>query len=211
MSELRWVLILIGLVILGLVFFITRYQALTARPRLLDRWQRKEPRLSSAQSAQPAAATAEPASITAPRPARPSERVVTIRLMARVPAGFSGETLILALREAGLRHGRFGIFHRMAHEPPDVEVFSVASLVEPGSFDLSALKTARFPGVSLFLIVSGVGDSVTAFDDMLATARSLAGALDGDLLDEQGNRLSVQRERYLREEIIQLRHRPLPA
>jgi cell division protein ZipA len=204
-SELRWVLVLIGLVILGLVFLFTRYQPLPARrPALLKRWHRKESALAKVDK--PAAT--EPPPKQAPRE---PERIVTVRLMARVPAGFSGEALVLAMRDAGLRHGRFGIFHRLASGDDSIEVFSVASLVEPGSFDLAALKSTRYPGVSLFLILPTQGDSVSAFDDMLSTARTLAVRLDGDLLDEQGSRLSVQRERYLREEIIHLQHRPLPA
>jgi len=44
---------------------------------------------------------------------------------------------------------------------------------------------------------------VEAFDLMMAAARALAQTLGGELLDESGSTLSVQRERYLREEIIQ--------
>ncbi|KAB2823060.1 MAG: cell division protein ZipA, partial [Candidatus Dadabacteria bacterium] len=108
---------------------------------------------------------------------------------------------------AGLKHGRFGIFHR--HEVSDEGriTFSVASLVEQGSFDLSRLKDAVYPGVSLFLMLPGPRDPLAAFDDMLATARLLAEKLDGELLDEHGSRLSVQRERYLREEVIQYPHK----
>ena len=35
---------------------------------------------------------------------------------------------------------------------------------------------------------------------------SLADKLDGELLDEQGTKLSIQRERYLREEVVQFEH-----
>jgi FtsZ-interacting cell division protein ZipA len=38
---------------------------------------------------------------------------------------------------------------------------------------------------------------------MLTTSRSLAEKLDGELFDEQGSTLSIQRERYLREEVVQ--------
>jgi FtsZ-interacting cell division protein ZipA len=57
--------------------------------------------------------------------------------------------------------------------------------------------------------VTDTGDGIAAFDAMLSTSRTLASALDGELLDENGSRLSVQRERYLREEVIQLQHTPL--
>jgi len=31
--------------------------------------------------------------------------------------------------------------------------------------------------------------------------------LEGELLDEHGSRLSIQRERFMREEVIQLQHK----
>lgn len=128
--------------------------------------------------------------------------------MSRDRAGFAGDDLILALRDAGLRHGRYGIFHSYADGQEDGEPqFSAASLVEPGSFDLARLKTATYPGISLFMALPGPVESVLAFDAMVAVARDLARHLGGDLLDEQGSTLSVQRERYLREEVIQFQHR----
>ena len=134
-------------------------------------------------------------------------KIVAIRLMARQGPGFPGEKLILALREEGLRHGEFGIFHRMADEEDSKPLFSVASLTEPGSFDLTRIKSDAYPGVTLFFILSGVDEAIETFDDMLRTGRTLSSKLDGDLLDEHGNRLSIQRERYLREEVIQFQHR----
>ena len=86
-------------------------------------------------------------------------------------------------------------------------VFSVASLTEPGSFDLSRVRNDFFPGVSLFMGLPGPVEGVAAFDLMVATARALAVGLNGDLVDEQGSTLSIQRERYLREEVIQFQHR----
>jgi cell division protein ZipA len=138
----------------------------------------------------------------------PPERIVTVRLTAHGHSTFAGNALVSALLGSGLRHGRFGIFHR--HDPQDDNriFFSVASLVEPGTFDLGTAASESFPGVSLFLQIPNRSDPVLAFDDMMRTARELARQLDGELLDEQGSRLSVQRERYLREEILQLRRKP---
>lgn len=192
MSDLRWILLLTGLVVLAAVFLFSR--------------RRRETRYEPPAESQPplpgpsVAAAGEPG-----LQAASAERVVAIRLMSRDRQGFPGEALVLALREAGLRHGQFGIFHRYDPAIENRILFSVASLVEPGTFDLSALKSRYYPGVSMFLVLPGAGDRVAAFDDMLATARILAATLDGELLDEQGSRLSVQRERYLREEVIQFR------
>ena len=41
---------------------------------------------------------------------------------------------------------------------------------------------------------------------MMTAARTLAQSLDGELLDESGSTLSIQRERYMREEVIQFEH-----
>ena len=85
-------------------------------------------------------------------------------------------------------------------------IFSAASLVEPGSFDLANIKDQEIPGISLFLVLPGPMEGAEAFDLMMSTARALAQSLDAELLDESGSTLSIQRERYLREEIIQYEH-----
>jgi cell division protein ZipA len=129
-----------------------------------------------------------------------------MRLVAKEGASFAGDELILSMRGIGLRHGKFGIFHRYEGSDEDNTIFSAASLVEPGSFDLSNIKEQQLPGISLFLILPGPIEGAEAFDLMMSTARALAQTLDGELLDESGSTLSIQRERYLREEIIQFEH-----
>jgi len=41
---------------------------------------------------------------------------------------------------------------------------------------------------------------------MMTAARTLAQTLDAELLDESGSTLSMQRERFMREEVIQYQH-----
>lgn len=139
------------------------------------------------------------------------QKIVTLRLVARDGGAFRGDELILSLRGIGLRHGKFGIFHRYDGNDESRTVFSAASLVEPGSFDLANIKEQEIPGISLFLILPGPIEGVDAFDSMMEAARALAQTLDGELLDESGSTLSIQRERYMREEIIQYHHSNLVA
>ena len=54
-------------------------------------------------------------------------------------------------------------------------------------------------------------EAAQAFDLMMAAARALAKTLRAELLDESGSTLSIQRERYMREEIIQFEHSNLVA
>jgi cell division protein ZipA len=198
MTELRWVLLLAALLILVALFLWSRY-----RPRLAERFRlsiRHAPRVPAPTDRQ------EP---TLPPKAVPDlpAKIVTIRMLSRGSAPFPGEDLVLALREAGLRHGRFGIFHFFPADADGTPIFSVASLTEPGSFDLTRLRTDEYQGVSLFLGLPGPIEGVAAFDAMVNAGRAIAKRLDGNLVDEHGSTLSVQRERYLREEVIQFQHR----
>ncbi len=137
----------------------------------------------------------------------PQTKIVTIRIVARDKTQFLGDELVLSMRGIGLKHGKFGIFHHL--DDNENIIFSVASLVEPGSFDMQNIKKQEIPGISLFLVLSASFDCIEAFDMMLNTARTLANTLKGELLDETGSTLSIQRERYLREEIIQFQHNNL--
>lgn len=198
MTELRWVLLLIALLVLLALFLWSRY-----RSRLAGRF--RLPTLRESRSL-PLAGRLEP-TLPARAASKLPAKIVTIRMLSRGATLFSGEDLVLALREAGLRHGKFGIFHYFSSDDEDTPVFSVASLTEPGSFDLTRLRTDEYHGVSLFMGLPGPIEGVAAFDAMVSAGRAVAKQLDGNLVDEHGSTLSVQRERYLREEVIQFQHR----
>jgi cell division protein ZipA len=211
MTELRLLLILFGIVLLAAIYALTRYgSSLPRRKKKEPPTDRQEPVIEpfaiGSPANEPLGSQPETAELIVHEHPQRESKVVAIRLVSRGKAGFPGDKLILALREVGLRHGEFGIFHRSVAGDEEHQVFSVASLAEPGSFDLTRIKIDRYPGVSVFMVLPGPIDGVTAFDDMLDTARRLAQNLEGDLLDEHGSTLSVQRERYLREEIIQYEH-----
>jgi cell division protein ZipA len=206
MDGLRWLLLIFGvLVIAGVYLYSRREKVLPAPEKTADRL---EPTLGSkAGESVIEDAEDEPDENTdSPIPAETPQKIVTLRLVAREGSCFRGDELILSLRGIGLRHGKFGIFHRYDGNEENQTVFSAASLVEPGSFDLSNIKEQELPGISLFSIFPGPVDGAEAFDLMMAAARTLAQSLDAELLDESGSTLSIQRERYMREEIIQFEH-----
>lgn len=132
------------------------------------------------------------------------DRVIALRLVPKTGNEIPAESAVLALRALDLRHGRYGIFHRLNDDGE--ECYSVASLTEPGSFDLTNLSGSAIAGLSVFMVLPGPGEQVERFDAMIATARELAQRLAADLLDERGSSWSIQRERYIREEIIDYRH-----
>ncbi len=139
--------------------------------------------------------------------ARDTERVVGLRLIPREGGELDAERTVRALRNAGLRHGPYGIFHHCGDRNVPESGFSVANLVEPGSFDLSNLPDSTLPGVTFFMVLPGSRDPVERFDTMIGIARDLCQSLDARLLDDLGNSWTIQRERYLREELMEYRRR----
>jgi cell division protein ZipA len=207
MAELRWILLFLGAVALVAIYLYTRRSG--KNTLLASDKERREPIVDGAADS----GEVDEAGEDQPDPNAElakvdgDSKIVTVRLMAKDKDSFPAEKLILLFRELGLQHGEFGIFHRMPDSDPGRAYFSVANLVEPGSFDLTKLKSDAYPGVSLFMVLPVAGvEGVSIFDDMLQTARTLAQRMDGELLDEQGSRLSVQRERYMREEVISFDH-----
>jgi len=217
MTELRWVLLALGVLVIFAVYLWSRglpqrwLEPLAAlRKRRTAEKVRVEPDLGAevrVNENEEAAEEAIPAAASAldPAPPAPVETIVTLRFIPNRKA-IACDRVILALRAAGLKHGRYDIFHKHADEFSDEPLFSVANLTEPGSFDLSRLSETKIPGMSFFMILPGVGDPVERFDQMVTTARELARELDGELRDEKGSSWSIQRERYVREEIIEYRH-----
>jgi len=209
MWDLRWVLLGLGALLVVGVYLWTK--GLGGRRLFPDtsRRARTEPSIGDPSSATGGgdAASSPPEAVVAaePTPRKPvaPDRVITLRLIPRGDDELSTERAVVALTGAGLKHGRYGIFHKqdVTGEP----AFSVASLTEPGTFDLANLHETTIAGLSFFVVLPGIGDPVARFDAMVETARALSVELAADLHDERGSSWSVQRERYLREEIIEYR------
>ena len=136
-----------------------------------------------------------------------TERVVSLRLIPREGEELDAERTVRALRVAGLQHGPYEIFHYCEDRNAPDSGFSVANLVEPGSFDLSSIPDSTLPGVTFFMVLPGSRDPVERFDTMIGIARDLCQSLDARLLDELGNSWTIQRERFLREELTEYRRR----
>ncbi len=209
MDGLRWLLLFFGILVIAGVYVYSRRERdkpekETPPDRRLTPTLGDEPEMPSAPEPESEPVVAEEMAVEAPEAQQ--QKIVTLRLIARDGGSFKGDELVLSMRGIGLRHGKFGIFHRYDGNDEERTVFSAASLVEPGSFDLANIKEQELPGISLFLVLPGPIDSVEAFDMMMEAARTLAQSLDGELLDESGSTLSIQRERYMREEVIQFEH-----
>jgi cell division protein ZipA len=132
------------------------------------------------------------------------QRIVALRMVA-AGGPWDGTSLRAALEAEGLRYGPYSIFHREREDGKSL--LYVASMMEPGSFDLSRMDEQEFSGVSLFGVVPGPLDAPSTFDLVLTVGRGLASRLSGQLQDEQGSTLTAQRILNLREELVHFEHR----
>ena len=133
------------------------------------------------------------------------EKIISLRVATKGGLLLNGLDIVKALMDAGLMHGSFQIFHRMA-KSTEIPVFSVASLLEPGTFDLSKLESMNTPGLTFFMVLPGELDGIEVFNDMLATAREIAERTNCELLDEKGGALTAQGAGYIRDEIVRYQH-----
>ncbi len=148
----------------------------------------------------PAVSVAATPQDTLRRDTAPKQKIIALRVISP-PGGarFAGDALRNALEREGLSFGRYSIFHR---ELEDNQVlFSVASLVEPGSFDLAEMPTREYPGVSLFAVLPGPFTGTRVFDEMLSAGRHLATKLGGLLQDDKRQPLTGQKVLDLRDSV----------
>jgi cell division protein ZipA len=132
------------------------------------------------------------------------QRIVALRLVAS-GGNWDGASLRAALEAEDLHYGPYSIFHREREDGKSL--LYVASMLEPGSFDLARMNEQDFPGISLFGIVPGPLDAPSTFELVLTVGRGLADRLAGQLQDEQGSTLTSQRILNLREELVHFEHR----
>ena len=127
------------------------------------------------------------------------QRIVTVRVCAVGTARWSGAALMAALEVHGLAYGRYQVYHRKHSDGRSI--FCVASLIEPGTFDIARMAEEEYRGVSLFAVLPGPLEPLQTVDSLLATARDLARELLGTVQDSNGMPFSPQRAAALREDV----------
>lgn len=145
---------------------------------------------------------------TTARKERPVEEVLILNIMA--PAGdyFEGNDLLRALFACGMRFGDMNIFHyHTGEEGEGPALFSLANIVVPGTFDMSAMEDFTTPGVSLFLALPAEVEALKAFNTLLTTARYIAEQLGGELKDENRSVFTAQTAEHYRQRVMEFQRR----
>ncbi len=120
---------------------------------------------------------------------------------------FSGEDIESAMAVANLKPGAMDIFHRFDSRYPDRVLFSVANMVNPGTFPTQDMSEFSTPGLLFFSQLPGVRDGMEIYSDMLYAANQLAGELDAVLQDDTHSVLSKQSIQHTRDAIMEHRRK----
>jgi cell division protein ZipA len=229
-STLRWILIIIGVVIVASIFLFgnpeKKRKPKASRKVKKDRAHRLEPTLDGS-AADDAARELELEGETAdadllgqgeldiggeppaaarpePTPRKPSgpppDKIVTLFLLAADNHVINGAELLQATVHTGMQFGDMNIFHRLP-EGSEKPIFSMANAAKPGYFERDEWNTFETSGVVLFLTLPAPVNALDAWDAMLATGRRMAEILHAKLLDEERKPFTRQREAEVREEM----------
>jgi cell division protein ZipA len=135
----------------------------------------------------------------------PVEELVVLNVMAKSRPFDGGDLLELFLRNA-VKFGDMNIFHRI--DPvTKTSQYSVASVTEPGTFDLRSMDDVDYKGLCMFMQLPGPSQATKVFTDMLTVAEKLARQLDGEVCDEQFNRLTRQSTEHYRQRVAEFTRR----
>ncbi len=155
-----------------------------------EQFQLNEEPVASASVSPRAAKSAKP---TPAKTTSGQQQILIMHLMAPKGEVLSGQQLQEAALNVGLRYGELKIFQRHLHEDGSGEVlFSMANLVNPGTFDLKTIDQMTTPGVTLFMALDDIDDPVSAFDIMVESVDSMASVMNLSVLDETRSSMTRQ-------------------
>ncbi len=212
MEGLRWILLAIGLLIVGGIYYVGT-KSNRARPSgrepprrepALDGTMERELQRLGALISEDRRPPTEPSPGVEEPPALASapEKIVALYLRCRGSGLLGGREIAAAADKVGLSFGSGDIYHRLQERGQgQVAIFSLANIMNPGSFDPARGNELQTQGLCLFMTLPNQLSALDAWDAMLAAGRRLAELLDVELLDETQSSLSRQRIAHIREQM----------
>ena len=132
-------------------------------------------------------------------------KILQINLVMR-NGEISGQMILDLAAELNLELGEFNIFHRM-DKKTNKSIFSMANIVEPGSFDKAAMESFKTPGLTLFSQLPAPVDCVKVYTDMVDVAKRIRYIVGAEMQDSSHSVMTAQSIEHEREAVVQYRHK----
>ena len=136
------------------------------------------------------------------RPSQDFDKIVSLYVAARAGHTLRGEDIVVAAEKTGLVFGHMNVFHRLVENHPERgPIFSMANIMQPGSFEMGSIRELETPAVAFFLTLPAPISALEAWEKLLPNVERMAELLNGVVLDDSRNPLSRQRIQHMREEL----------
>ena len=114
--------------------------------------------------------------------------IVVLYILAKPGRTLAGSQINSSAQAMGLRFGEMSIFH---YKSDGRNVFSLANMLEPGSFDANTIHDLNTTGLTVFMQING-NDPLDDLTEMLQRSYQLAGLLDARLCNHRREPLTEQ-------------------
>ena len=136
------------------------------------------------------------------RPSQDFDKIVSLYVAAKAGQVLRGEDIVVAAEKTGLIFGHMNVFHRLVEGHPERgPVFSMANIMQPGSFDMAHIRELETPAIAFFLTLPAPMTALDAWEKMLPTVQRMGELLDGVVLDDSRNALGRQRIAHIRDDL----------
>ena len=136
------------------------------------------------------------------RPDQDFDKIVSLYVAARAGQTLRGEDIVVAAEKTGLTFGHMNVFHRLVENHPERgPIFSMANIMQPGSFDMATIRELETPAIAFFLTLPAPITALEAWEKLLPNVERMAELLNGVVLDDSRNTLGRQRIQHIREEL----------
>ena len=130
--------------------------------------------------------------------------VITLHVTAPDGQIIHGPRLQTLFEQRGYHYGQMSIYHSLNQGSI---VFSIAKMVEPGTFDTNNPDSYETPGVTMILQLPAPVAADVAFEVFISEARELSAALGCTIVDSDFSSLSQQTVQHLRDSVHQFMHK----
>jgi len=136
------------------------------------------------------------------RPSQDFDKIVSLYVAAKAGHVLRGEDIVVAAEKTGLTFGHMNVFHRLIEGHPERgPIFSMANIMQPGSFDMAHIREMETPAIAFFLTLPAPITALEAWEKLLPNVERMAELLNGVVLDDSRNTLGRQRIQHIREEL----------